>query len=390
MKVGFATSISLHLIRDLVEDGEHLPAGQLFGPSAYWVRELMKRGHHVTVYTSAREVDQAKTFRGDGITIRIAKLRAHGTGRDLFALERKQLTEMMVEDRCDVIHAHWTYEYALAALAARIPTLITIHDLPWKVLYYFRDMHRVSRLLMAYSVALRGKYFTAVSKDAALHFQRYFTPLTDVVVITNGLGDEVFELGQHPAEEMTSEFTFATILKGWSARKNAAAALRAFQSVHQAIPRARLLMIGTDYEAGGPANRWATQERLDEGVRFVGLLGYQEMLRTVRDKVQVVVHPSLDEAFSMAALEAMALEKPVIAGEVTPGMAQMLDSGNAGVLVNVKDPAAIAAAMIRLAQDNAFRAAIAHRAYERVASNYRIENVIAQYDSLYVRIANLE
>ena len=58
---------------------------------------------------------------------------------------------------------------------------------------------------------------------------------------------------------------------------------------------------------------------------------------SVSDEVDVVVHPSLDEAFSMTVLESMALAKPVIAGRDTPGIRQALRGGDAGVLTDVRD-----------------------------------------------------
>jgi hypothetical protein len=47
---------------------------------------------------------------------------------DLFAQERAGLERAMREDPCDVVHAHWTYEFALAALASGQPTLVTARD----------------------------------------------------------------------------------------------------------------------------------------------------------------------------------------------------------------------------------------------------------------------
>jgi glycosyltransferase involved in cell wall biosynthesis len=383
MNLGFASPVSLQLLRHLVEDGENLPPGYQFAPSADWVQELMKRGHHVSLYTTAREIDAPKTFRGDGITIRIAMQRSNGAGRDFFAAERKQLKQMMTSDRCQMIHAHWTYQFALAALASDIPTLITVHDLPWKVLGHFRDFHRASRLLMAYQVATLGKHFTAVSSDAASHFHRYFNPLAKITVIPNGLPDRILKLRSQPLSSDRSEMVFATILQGWSRRKNAMAALRAFQIVRGEIPNIRLQMIGTDYEQHGKAHQWAIQENLDAGVSFVGLLPYRELLERVNKEVDVIVHPSLDEAFSMTALEVMAMGKVFVAGKNTPGMREMLDFGKSGVLVDVRKPAEIAKAMLQLIRDRGYRNHIGENAFHRASSQYRLDGVMSRYEDLY-------
>jgi glycosyltransferase involved in cell wall biosynthesis len=390
MNIGFASPVSLHLLRHLVDNGADLPTGYQFAPTADWVQELMKRGHHVYLYTTAREVDVPKTFRGHGITIRIAPQRSGGTGRDFFAAERNHLQRMMSEDPCEVIHAHWTYQFPLAALATGIPTLVTIHDLPWNVLRNFRDMHRLARLIMAYQVALRGKHFTAVSSDAASHFRRFFRPNAEITVVPNGLPDRVFALANDPARTQGSDVVFATILRGWSRGKNATAAIEAFQTARKAISHARLLMFGFGYERGGEAHQWALQHGLDGGITFVGPLPYPELLDRMLNDVDVVVHPSLDESFSMTAVEAMALKKPVIAGRGTPGIREVLGFGDGGILVDVSDPEAVANAMLLVSEDKEYRDQIAQSGFDRAWSRYRLHSVMSQYEALYEEICRKE
>lgn len=386
LRIGFASPVSLHLLRHLVRNGEQLPAGYLFAPSADWVQELIRRGHHVTLYTTAREIAEPATFVGDHLTIRIASARSKGAGRDLFAQERKQLKRMMLEDRCDVIHAHWTYEFALAALATKIPTLVTIHDLPWKVLYHFKDMYRAARLLMAYQVAFRGKHFTAVSEDAAAHFRKGLRPGLEITVVPNGLPAKVFELGAKSYTAPEDNTTFATVLQGWSRQKNPETVLRAFQIARRELPSLRLLMFGRDFESCGPAHRWAVKRHLDANVTFVGIQSYEDLLRRIQQEVDILVHPSLDESFSMAALEAMALRKPVVAGVSTTGVREVLGFGAAGVLVDITKPKDVARAMAALALDHKQRALIAEKGFIRASSLYRLDTVIAQYENLYLSL----
>ncbi len=388
MNLGIATPVSLHRLRSLVEDGDKLPQGYLFAPAADWVMELMERGHQVTLYTTAREIDSPTTFCGNGLRIRIAKLRACGTGRDFFRSERDQLTRMMIEDRCDLIHAHWTYEFALAAIASRIPTLSTIHDHPWTVLSHFRDGHRAARLLMAYATAFRGSHFTAVSAGAALHFQRFIRPGIPIDVVPNGLPSGIFALGCRSRCETGDAVRFATILRGWSRLKNAVAALKAFHLLRHEIPGAKLDMFGIDYESSGPAHRWAIAHKVAEGVSFVGALSYEELLQRVSSDIDVLVHPSLNETFSMTILEAMALRKAVVVGDRTSGMHEMLGSEDGGVFVDAANPSAIAGAMSRLALDAGFRTRLAARGFQRASSMYRLDKVISHYEQIYASVLN--
>lgn len=385
MKIGFASPVSLQHLRAFVRDGEQVPKGYQFAPAADWILELMRRGHHVTVYATAREIAAPMSFSGEELRIRIAPQRQRGSGRDLFAAERECLARMMAEDQCDVIHAHWTYQFALAALSSGVPTLITIHDLPWNVLRHFRDLHRAARLLMAYKVAWRGRQFTAVSQDAARHFKRYFPVRGEVAVIPNGLPDAVLESHEAADVRHKGALTYATILQGWSPRKNPKAALEAFAQVRREIPDARLLMYGTDYEERGVAHRWAEARSLDRGVTFAGVIPYHELWARVAE-VDVVVHPSLDEAFSMTMLESMAHGKAVIAGTGTPGMREMFDGGRCAVLTDVRSSKELTRAMLRLGRDEAERARLGSAARERVRTTYRLSAIMSRYEDQYAKL----
>ena len=347
--------------------------------------ELLRRGHEVTVYTLSR--GPAEEFYAWGnLRIFVGPYRERHLARNFFAPEIAYLTRVIRADQPLFVHAHWTYEFALGAIRSGIRTVTTIHDLPWNVLRYFRDPFRIMRLLMSYAVAFTGTQFTAVSNDAADHFRRYLKPGSKIAVINNGLPAAMFEQGTQSAKPESAACTFATILQGWSRRKNATAALKAFGIVQNRKPDARLIMFGQDYEQDGPGHQWARQKGLDAGVTFAGELPYPELLQRMREDVDVIVHPSLDESFSMAALEGMALRKPVIAGKSTPGVREVLGFGEGGLLVNLSRPAEVARVMLQLANDLQYRNRIGRDGYRRASSLYRLEDVVTQYEHLYQSI----
>jgi glycosyltransferase involved in cell wall biosynthesis len=240
---------------------------------------------------------------------------------------------------------------------------------------------------MAYEVALRGKHFTAVSNDAARHFQQYFNPQAKITVIPNGLQDAIFEIEAEPCQKRSGEIVFATILQGWSRRKNATAALRAFKIVRNEIPDAQLQMYGADYEWNGKAHQWAAQRSLDAGVSFIGALQYGELLKRVKNEVDIIVHPSRDESFCMTAAEGMALKKVVIAGEVTPGVREVLGFGDSGLLTDVTNSHKLAQAMTRVAGDSKYRDGTVQRAFTRAWSLYRMAEMMGKYENLYSRMS---
>jgi L-malate glycosyltransferase len=350
--------------------------------------ELLRRGHRVTLYTLSNGLGQDALYDWDCLRIFVGSSREFGAARDFYRREIRYLRRVISADQPEFVHAHWTYEFALGALASGRPTITTIHDLPWNVLRYFRDRCRAVRLLIAYAVALRGKCFTAVSPDAARHFQRWLAPFASIQIIPNFLETSIFESGKTAVQEVDRPFTFATILQGWSRRKNGVGALRAFRIVRDTLPNSRLIMIGTDYESGGPAHTWAREQGLAEGVAFQGPMQHEAMLHYVCEQVDALVHPSLDEAFSVTILECMALRKPIVAGNRTPGLRWVLDNGDVGLLVDVRKPNAIAAAMLRLGQDRALRVSLSAAALQKAWENFRADLVVPQYEALYAEFSS--
>ena len=349
------------------------------------IKELLRRGHEVTLFTLSNGLKREAIYKWDSLRVFVGPSRQYGAARNLYKPEVSYLRKTIAQERPVFVHAHWTYEFALGAMIPGIPLLTTIHDLPWNVLRYFRDRSRAIRLLIAYSVALRCHRFTAVSEDAASHFRRYLKPGAHIDVIPNFVSDDIFAINGPAAPGRP--FTFGTVLQGWSRRKNASAALRAFQQVLAHEPNSRLVVIGADYEADGPAHRWARQRGLDRCVSFVGLLPYSQMLNFVREQVDVVVHPSLDEALSMTVLESMALGKPVIAGRSTPGIRQTLQNGEGGIMTDVRDPSAIADAMRQLLSRPDCRQNFAMNAHKIAISTYRKDVIVPQYEAVYRELA---
>jgi glycosyltransferase involved in cell wall biosynthesis len=149
----------------------------------------------------------------------------------------------------------------------------------------------------------------------------------------------------------------------------------------QGIP-ARALMIGEG------ETRAAVEERARQrGVSgHVVITGFQRDVRPFIAACDVMVLCSFTEAFSLAAVEAMALGKPVVHADVG-GAAEMIDSGRDGFLFPVRDTAALATRLLQLA-DPQTCARMGERARAAVEARFSERLMVDRYEKLLHEVAD--
>ena len=91
---------------------------------------------------------------------------------------------------------------------------------------------------------------------------------------------------------------------------------------------------------------------------------------------------SLSEGISNAALEAMACGLPVVTTDCG-GMREAIRDGVEGFVVPMRDPDAIAVALVRVASDEGLRQRIGQAARQRIVEAFSIERQIRAFQALY-------
>jgi glycosyltransferase involved in cell wall biosynthesis len=126
-----------------------------------------------------------------------------------------------------------------------------------------------------------------------------------------------------------------------TAAKGVDTLIRAAVIVQRQLPGRPLVLVGD-----GPQGRSlrALAERLGVEARF---LGQREDARAICGRLEVFVVASRSEGSPVAMLEAMALARPIVATSVG-GIPELVEDGRSGLLVPAEDPAALAAAVLRV------------------------------------------
>lgn len=401
MRIGIAGPLATADMAHLLEEDISALPGEMKGATLLvsLIEALLREGHEVVAFTTEPALTPARhtkvIARGRNFAVHYVPRRRYairpdrgsrGRMLDLFALERHALTDAMKAARPDIIHAHWTYEFAAAALDSGIPSLVTCHDSPWAILKIQRDLYRLGRYWMARSVLRRARHLTVVSPyliDELRSLAR--APLH---VVPNPLPDGVFSSGgirsardynQHPPQ-------IAMLLNGWSARKNPEAGLRAMRLIRAIHPDATMHLYGPGYGQGEQAQRWANEQQLADGLVFHGWTPYTQTMRELAG-MDLLLHPAIEESFGMTIAEAMAQGLPVVAGERSGAVPWVLGGhGCGGELVDVRSPEAIAQAVLSILSDPALYARYSAQGHERAIHNFSASSVARAYLEHYRRV----
>lgn len=285
-----------------------------------------------------------------------------------------RLRATLREIRPAVVHAHLPRSGAAAALATRgtgRPVVYTEHSL-WSA------YSLVARPLSV--VAARAATAVVAVSDAVLRSSQQHTRIPDAKIRTIRNGVALERLPRATPRQVQGRLRVCAVgnlqpVKGYPHLLQALAALGSEAEV------------SLDVFGDGPERSF-----LESVVRDLGLTGSVRFRGQHANAASMLAQydafclPSLIEGLPIALIEAMGTGLPVIASAVG-GVPEVVRQDVNGILVPPGDPAAIAAALRRLAGDPDLSARLGARARETVAEELNIVGTAAAYARLYQELA---
>ncbi|MDI3339381.1 MAG: glycosyltransferase family 4 protein [Sphaerobacter sp.] len=254
-----------------------------------------------------------------------------------------KVKEFLQAEQFDIIHLH-------EPLAPTLPLMVLLHSKSVNVGTFHAA--RSSNLAYLYGKPLlsffHGKLHAriAVSPSAREFVSQYFP--ADYQVIPNGIDIQQFGPNVPPLPDAgASGPTVLFVGRYNESRKGLKYLLRAIALVRQEFPTVRLLVVG-------PGAPWRFERLLEryelDNVTFVGAVSKQE-LPSYYASADVFCAPSTGrESFGIVLLEAMASGKPVVATRID-GYTAVVRHGVEGLLVEPKNPEALAMALVHVLAD---------------------------------------
>ena len=162
--------------------------------------------------------------------------------------------------------------------------------------------------------------------------------------------------------------------------KGQAVLIRAFSELLPRHPSLHLLIVG---DGGGPECRESLESLVAElgiGER-VQFLPFTGNVPEVLAAVDLLVLPSLREAFGNVIVEAMAMAKPVIASR-TGGVPEIIEEGRTGLMVTPSDAADLARKLEMMVQDAGLRIRLAEAGRKLALERYDYRAQVGEFLSL--------
>jgi glycosyltransferase involved in cell wall biosynthesis len=156
--------------------------------------------------------------------------------------------------------------------------------------------------------------------------------------------------------------------------------IEAAAEVHRHEPDVRFLIVG-DGDLQEDLRRQAAALGLAEVVVFAG---HRMDIPAVLGAIDVLCISSTYEGTPLALFEAMAAARAVVSTAVD-GCREVLEDGVTGLLVPPRDPAALAAALLRALRDPTLRLRLQENA-RAASANYDVDRCVSQMQSVYEEV----
>jgi glycosyltransferase involved in cell wall biosynthesis len=161
--------------------------------------------------------------------------------------------------------------------------------------------------------------------------------------------------------------------------------LKAMPLILREFPETSLIMAGKG-EMEYSLKELSTHLGIEKKIQFIGYIEY-EAVPAVLENIDIFVMPSIEdsETFGVAAIEAQAMEIPVVASNVG-GVSEAVQDGKTGILVEPRNIESLANTVIKLIANPELRKRMGKNGRQFVVDNYDLRKNVLLLEDIYRNI----
>jgi N-acetyl-alpha-D-glucosaminyl L-malate synthase BshA len=297
-----------------------------------------------------------------------------------------QMARVAETENLDLLHVHYAIPHSISAILAReslkpqrrLPVITTLHGTDITLVGADRSYLPITRygLMQSDGVTAISNYL----KQATIETFQF----DKITVIPNFICATDYQ--RQPVPELHKElspdgFPLLVHVSNFRPVKRPVDCVEIFARVLRQGIETRLVMVGDGSERPNAEHRARCLGIYDK----CSFVGKQPNIVDYLSASDVLLLPSEQESFGLAALEAMACELPIIASRVG-GLPELVTDGETGFLSPVGDVEKMAHDAGRLLRDAELRRSMGKAARESAISRYSTDLVIPEYVKFYERV----
>ncbi len=332
-------------------------------------RELIRRGHHVTVAAPEGEL-ALRARRVEGLRVEAGFRFRPPSHVTAFLADVGRMRALLREGSFDIVDVHGSQDTWVTAmtriLTGRPHRLVLTRHNTKRVRFNAANRWLYGRLidhLILVDDSIRDRY--------APFFEAGVIDAARITCVPSAYRADLFHSAVNGAR-VRAEFPHAAKVIGVAGRlvtdKGHTYLLQAVQRLRARMPHLVICFAGAGPHEGALRAEVAARG-LSDVVRF---LGFRDDIAEVQAAFDIAVLPSVGcDASSASIKEAMALGVPVIASDIG-GARGIVRDGRTGLIVPAGDAGALEEALRRLLEDPDAARAMAQRARTEVAARYSV------------------
>lgn len=346
-----------------------------------WVGFFLNKGNKISVATS-----YDATFKGTDI-YNIRRLDNNFffniPGTRKFTLRLKPSIRkiwykyLILKINPDILHIHQlTPSYPLDfALIDFKPTIISVWGADILESYQNSSPEIKQKIIFALR---KADLITATSKFL-VQKTKELIPEKEVEVIPFGIDLEKFS---PKSKKKDSKIITIGFIKHLEPKYGASYLIEAFSEVCKEYTNTNLLILG-EGSLENELKNLVKELKIEDRVKFIGFVP-NDLVPQYLSQMDIFVMPSIkeSESFGVAALEASAMEIPVVASDIG-GVPEVVEDGKTGILVEPKNVKKLVEAIKKLIEDENLRKKMGKAGRKFVERNYNWTNNAQQMENLY-------
>lgn len=335
---------------------------------------LIKKGHNIIIASSAGDFTPALDKRIFFFPLDI-KTKSELSPKIFLVLSK--LLKLITQKKIEIIHSQTRVSQVLAFYLSKIsgiPFLTTSHG--------FFKPHLGRRLFPCW-----GRKVIAISQPVKEHLIKDFKmDPSRIALIPNGvrikdnLSFPDFSILRRKYG-LKEKGDVLGVIARLSPVKGIKYLIMAMSDVLKTKPGAQLIIVGE----GKIRQELISLSRkigIADRVLFLGAIADTDEILSLMD---IFVLPSLQEGLGLSLLEAMAMDKPVIASDVG-GISDIIRKGENGLLVSSADSKELSQAILRILEDKKMAEEMGRKARETVRDKFSLQKMVEETEKVYKKV----